>query len=49
MLISGGSLDRLMARAVFVIGPDDTVTHVEYVKEIAEQPNCEEAAKQASK
>jgi len=38
-----------MARAVFVIGPDDTVTHVEYVKEIAEQPNCEEAARQASK
>jgi thiol peroxidase len=24
---------------VFVIGPDDVVKHVEYVKEIAEHPN----------
>ena len=38
-----------MARTVFVIGPDDTVTYVEYVKEIAEQPNCAQAAKHASK
>jgi thiol peroxidase len=49
VLISGGPLDRLMARAVFVIGPDDMVTHVEYVKEIVEQPNCEAATKHASK
>ncbi len=49
VLISGGPLDRLMARAVFVIGPDDMVTHVEYVKEIVEQPNCEAATQQASK
>ena len=39
MLIEGGPLDRIHARAVFVIGADDTVKHVEYVKEIAEQPN----------
>jgi thioredoxin-dependent peroxiredoxin len=39
VLISGGPLDRLTARAVFVIGPDNRVKHVEYVKDIAEQPN----------
>src|SRR5688572_22658487 len=32
VLINGGPLDRLYARAVFVIGPDDKVKHVEYVK-----------------
>ena len=49
--ISGGPLDRLMARAVFVIGPDNKVRHVEYVKDITEHPNYEAilaAAKQAS-
>jgi thiol peroxidase len=39
VLISGGALDRLLARAVFVIGPDNKVKHVEYVKDITEQPN----------
>jgi len=50
VLISGGPLDRLTARAVFVIGPDDKVRHVEYVKDITEHPNYEvvlAAAKQA--
>ncbi len=40
----------LLARAVFVIGKDGTVKHVEYVSEIAEEPNYEaalEAAKAA--
>jgi thiol peroxidase len=41
VLISGGPLDRLTARAVFVIGPDDKVRHVEYVKDITEHPNYE--------
>lgn len=41
VLISGGPLDRLLARAVFVIGPDNKVKHVEYVKDITEQPNYE--------
>ena len=41
VLISGGPLDRLTARAVFVIGPDNKVRHVEYVKEITEHPNYE--------
>lgn len=43
LLISGGPLDRILARAVFVVGPDNTVKHVEYVKEIAEQPDYEAA------
>ena len=41
VLISGGPLDRLTARAVFVIGPDNKVRHVEYVKDITEHPNYE--------
>lgn len=39
VLIQGGKLDRCLARAVFVVGPDNTVKHVEYVGEIAEHPN----------
>jgi thiol peroxidase len=39
VLIQGGGLDRCLARAVFVVGPDDKIRHVEYCKEIAEQPN----------
>ncbi len=48
VLISGGPLDRIHARSVFVVGPDNTVKYAEYVKDIAEQPNYEavlEAAK----
>ena len=43
VLISGGPLERCLARAVFVVGPDNKVKHVEYVKEIIEQPNFEAA------
>jgi thiol peroxidase len=39
VLMEGGPLDRLTARAVFVVGPDNKVTYVEYVNEITEQPN----------
>ena len=39
VLIEGGPLDRLCARAVFVVGPDNTIKYVEYVKDIAEHPN----------
>jgi len=48
VLIGGGPLDRIHARSVFVVGPDNTVKYAEYVKDIAEQPNYEaviEAAK----
>ena len=41
VLISGGPLDRCLARAIFVVNPAGKITHVEYVSEIAEQPNFE--------
>jgi thiol peroxidase len=39
VLIDGGALDRIHARAVFVIGPDDKVRYAEYVNDIANQPD----------
>lgn len=43
VLISGGPLDRCLARAIFVINGDGQLTHVEYVSEIAEHPNYDAA------
>lgn len=43
VLISGGPLDRLLVRAVFVIGPDNKIKHVEYVSDITQHPNYEAA------
>ena len=43
VLIHGGPLDRCLARAIFVVGADDKVKHVEYVSEIAEHPNYDAA------
>jgi thiol peroxidase len=43
VLVSGGALDRILARAVFVIGPDNKIKHVEYVSDITQQPNFEAA------
>ncbi|HET6424654.1 MAG TPA: thiol peroxidase [Planctomycetaceae bacterium] len=43
VLISGGPLDRCLARAVFVLGADGKVKHVEYCKEISEHPNYDAA------
>lgn len=43
VLISGGPLDRVLARAVFVIGQDNKVKHVEYVSDITQQPNYDAA------
>jgi len=37
-LIANGPLERCLSRAVFVIGPDDVLRHVEYVPEIAQEP-----------
>ena len=37
--IKDGPLAGLNARAVFVVGKDGTVEHVEYVKEIGSEPN----------
>jgi thiol peroxidase len=43
VLISGGPLDRILCRAVFVVGADGKVKHVEYVKEIASEPDYDAA------
>ena len=43
VLIKGGALDRCLARAIFVIGADNTLKHVEYVSEIASEPNYDAA------
>jgi thiol peroxidase len=43
VLIKGGPLDRCLARAVFVVGPDGTLRHVEYVKETATHPDYDKA------
>lgn len=34
---------RLLARSIFVIGPDDRIRYVEYVKEITQHPDYEKA------
>jgi thiol peroxidase len=49
VLISGGPLDRCLTRALFVVDPAGTITHVEYCKEIAEHPNYEAALAAAKK
>ncbi len=34
---------RILSRAIFVVDPNNTVRHAEYVKEVAEHPNYESA------
>jgi thiol peroxidase len=51
-LIKDGPLAGLEARAVFVVGKDGQIKHVEYVKEVTTEPNYEAAltaAKTAAK
>ena len=43
VLINGGPLDRCFSRAIFVVNAAGKLTHVEYVKEIADHPNYEAA------
>ena len=43
VLIKGGPLDRCLARAIFVVGADGSLKHVEYVSEITEHPNYDAA------
>ena len=38
---------RIHSRAVFVVGPDDTLRHVEYVPEVADEPNYDAALEAA--
>jgi thiol peroxidase len=47
VLMSDGPLAGIGARAVFVVGKDGQVKHVEYVKEIATEPDYEAALKAA--
>jgi thioredoxin-dependent peroxiredoxin len=39
VLINSAPLKRFLARAVFVIGEDNKLKYVEYVKDISEEPN----------
>jgi thiol peroxidase len=41
--IADGPLAGVNARAVFVVGRDGKIKHVEYVNEIASEPNYEAA------
>jgi thiol peroxidase len=34
---------RILSRAIFVVGPDDTLKYVEYVPEVSQHPNYEAA------
>ena len=43
VLISEGPLQRILARSIFVIGPDGIVKYAEYVPEIANEPNYDAA------
>lgn len=47
VLITDGPLAGVDARAVFVVGKDGMVKHVEYVKEIANEPDYDAALKAA--
>ena len=38
---------RLDTRSIFVVGKDGKIKHVEYVKEVTEHPNYDEALKVA--
>ncbi|MFM2126450.1 MAG: hypothetical protein RL328_2901 [Acidobacteriota bacterium] len=38
---------RIMSRAIFVVGKDNVVRHVEYVKELSEHPNYDAALEAA--
>jgi len=49
VLLTGGPLDRFLARAVFVVDKNDKIVHVEYVPEIAQEPNYQAALDAARK
>jgi thiol peroxidase len=38
---------RVLSRAIFILDKDDTLRHVEYVKEVADHPNYEAALAKA--
>lgn len=42
-LITEGPFQRVLSRAIFVVGPDGVLKHVEYVPEVAAEPNYDAA------
>ena len=49
VLVKGGPLDRFLSRAVFVVDKSNKLAHVEYVPEIAQEPNYDAALAAAKK
>ncbi len=49
VLVKGGPLDRFLSRAIFVVDKHDKLAHVEYVPEIAQEPNYDAALSAARK
>jgi len=43
VLITEGPLNRVLSRAVFVVGPDGLLKHVQYVPEVATEPDYDAA------
>ena len=43
VLITEGPLERVLSRAIFVVGPDGVLKHVEYVPEVPDYPNYDAA------
>ena len=43
VLIADGPMARILARSIFVVGPDGNFKHVEYVPEISDEPNYDAA------
>jgi thiol peroxidase len=43
VLISGGPFDQCLSRAIFVVNGEGILTHVEYVKEVADHPDYDAA------
>ena len=48
VLITGGPFDQCLARAIFVVNPAGILTHVEYVKEVADHPDYDAALSAAN-
>ena len=48
VLITEGPLQRVLARSIFVVGPDGTLKYVEYIPEIANEPNYDAALSAAA-
>ncbi len=43
VLIAEGPLQRILSRAIFVVGPNGVLKHVEYVPEVPDHPNYDAA------